>query len=355
MEHQDLIFTNEVAAAIDSLVEKANPQKLFVLVDANTSCFVLPKLRNSSKAIAEATTITIKAGDINKNLESLSYIWKQLCDNGATRKSMLINLGGGVVTDIGAFAGATFKRGISFINVPTTLLSAVDAAVGGKTGINFNGYKNEIGAFKEASAVVISTAFFETLPIEELLSGYAEMLKHGLIAGKDTYNRLLEFDITASDPERLLSLLEESVNVKKRIVEEDPTEKGIRRALNLGHTAGHAFESMALKRHAPIPHGYAVAWGLVVELVLAHLQLDFPSATLQQLASYILERYGAYEITCDDYAELLEFMHHDKKNENAGDINFTLLEDAGQIKIDCTCSEDEIKNALDIYRDLMHI
>lgn len=355
MEHQELIFTNEVAQAIDTLAEKINPPKVFVLTDTNTSCLVLPRLRQVSRTIAEATAITIKAGDMNKNLESLSHIWEQLCDNGATRKSLLINLGGGVVTDIGGFAGASFKRGIGFLNLPTTLLSAVDAAVGGKTGINFNGLKNEIGAFKEATAVIISTAFFDTLPSEELLSGYAEMLKHGLIAGKELYSRLLEFDITVSDPALLLELLEESVMVKKRIVEEDPTEKGIRRALNLGHTAGHAFESMSLNRQSPIPHGYAVAWGLIVELILSHLKHGFPSNELHRLASYIHDRYGVLRITCDDYPELLGLMHHDKKNENAGDINFTLLEDVGQIKIDCTCNEDEIKNALDIYRDLMHI
>ncbi len=354
MEQQELIFTNEVAHAIDTFVAKVNPPKVFVLVDSNTSCFVLPLLAQST-TIANATIITIKAGDINKNLESLSHIWKQLCDNGATRKSMLINLGGGVITDIGGFAGATFKRGINFINVPTTLLSAVDAAVGGKTGINFNGYKNEIGAFQKASAVIISTTFFNTLPLEEILSGYAEMLKHGLISEKEVYHKLLAFDISNFNCTELLTLLEESVNVKKQIVEEDPLENGIRRALNLGHTVGHAFESLALKRLSPIPHGYAVAWGLIVELVLSHLKLGFPSAELHQLATYIHEKYGAYEITCEDYAELLSLMHHDKKNINATDINFTLLKDVGNVHIDCTCNEDEIKSALDIYRDLMHI
>lgn len=355
MEHQKLIFTNEVAEAIDSIIAKNKQSKVFVLSDTNTYHLVLPRLIQTSQRIADATTITISAGDMNKNLESLSHIWEQLCNNRATRKSILINIGGGVITDIGGFAGATFKRGIEFINVPTTLLSAVDAAVGGKTGINFNGFKNEIGAFQEASAVIISTLFFDTLPQEELLSGYAEMLKHGLISNKETYNRLLNYDMTNPNTKGLLTLLEESVNVKRRIVEEDPTEKGIRRALNLGHTAGHAFESMSLQRMSPIPHGYAVAWGLIVELILSHLKFGFPSTELQHIATYVHDHYGAYTITCDDYAALLEFMHHDKKNENATEINFTLLEDVGRLHIDQSCSEDEIKNALDIYRDLMHI
>lgn len=355
MKHQDIIFSNNVSESIESIAATIAAPKTFVLVDDNTEKLVLPLLQSTSSTIKEATVITIKSGDTNKNIDSLCHIWTQLCNNGATRKSLLINLGGGVVTDIGAFAGATFKRGIRFLNIPTTLLSAVDAAVGGKTGINFNGYKNEIGAFREADAVIISTAFFKTLPKEELLSGYAEMIKHGLISDKNCYNRLLDYDITQdNDTERLLSLLEESVNVKRRIVEEDPTEKGIRRALNLGHTAGHAFESLALSRRTPIPHGFAVAWGLVAELVLSYMQQKFPSSTLHRLASYILNNYGAFHITCDDYPQLIEFMHHDKKNESQ-EINFTLLDDVGSVHIDCTASEAAICTALDLYRDLMKI
>ena len=348
MKHQDLIFSNDVASHLDALVEKYNPSTLFVLVDSNTRECVLPQLITESKAITQAKVISIEAGDTNKNIESLMHIWTQLVENGATRKSMLINLGGGVVTDIGGFAGATFKRGIRFVNIPTTLLSAVDAAVGGKTGINFHGFKNEIGAFCEAEAVIISTRFLETLSSEELLSGYAEMLKHGLISNVDTYNRLLAKDVANIDTEEI-------VMVKKRIVEEDPTEKGIRRALNIGHTAGHAFESLALQRKSPIPHGYAVAWGLVVELILSHMQLKFPSIELTRLATYIYENYGAFHITCDDYDALIEFMRHDKKNDSANAINFTMLKQVGDIHIDCIAPEDDIKTALDIYRDFMHI
>lgn len=355
MKHQELIFTNDVTSNIDALIEKYNPSKVFVLVDENTNKMVLPQLVAQSMAVANASVITIKAGDINKNIESLMHIWSSLVEGGATRKSMLINLGGGVVTDIGGFVGASFKRGIRFVNIPTTLLSAVDAAVGGKTGINFNGYKNEIGAFCEAEVVIISTRYFSTLSHEELLSGYAEMLKHGLISNAEIYNRLLARDVANIDADSLLQLLQESVMVKKRIVEEDPTEKGIRRALNLGHTAGHAFESLALQRKSPIPHGYAVAWGLVVELVLSHMQLQFPSNELTRLATYIYDNYGAFNVTCDDYPALIEFMRHDKKNDSANEINFTMLKQVGDIHIDCVASEEEIKTALDIYRDFMHI
>ncbi len=354
MKHQELIFTNDVATAIDRLADTIAAPRTFVLVDVNTHTFVLPRLISASRTIADATPIIIKAGDINKNIDSLTSIWRQLGEAGATRHSLLINLGGGMITDIGGFAASTFKRGIRFINIPTTLLAAVDAAVGGKTGINFGGLKNEIGVFNEATAVIISTLFLSTLPQHEILSGYAEMLKHGLIDSEQAYRRLLDHDIDATDADPLLTLLQESVQVKKRIVLEDPTEHGIRRALNLGHTIGHAFESYALRRRSPIPHGYAVAWGLVVELILSHLILQFPSDELHRFAAYILHHYGAFEITCDDYPALIELMHHDKKNTST-DINFTLLTAPGQVRIDCTAPEDQIAAALDIYRDLFHL
>lgn len=355
MERQNLIFTNHVAETIDRLVADITPAKVFVLVDVNTASLVLPRLRAMSTAIAAAHVVTVKAGDMNKNLETLSSIWKQLGDAGGTRSSLLINIGGGVVTDMGAFAAATFKRGIKCVNLPTTLLGAVDASVGGKTGINFNGYKNEVGAFSEADAVIISTTFFNTLPQQELLSGYAEMLKHGLISDKAVYGSLLAYRVSQEDSERLLKLLEESVRVKSGIVALDPTECGLRRALNLGHTVGHAFESLAMERKSPIPHGYAVAWGLVVELVLSHLQLDFPVDELQRFAAYVYDNYGAFDILCKDYDELLRFMRHDKKNVTPGEINFTLLKDVGKVEIDRTADSGQITAALDIYRDLMHL
>ncbi len=353
MKHQDLLFTNDVASALDKLINDAGSPLTFILVDDNTRRHVLPLLLENSTTLAGAKIISVKPGDVNKNLDSLSCIWTQLQEGGANRKSMLVNLGGGMITDMGGFAASTFKRGIRFINVPTTLLSAVDAAVGGKTGINFNGLKNEIGVFNEADAVIISTCFFSTLPVAEVRSGYAEMLKHGLIDNNDNYNRLLGYRVEDADATHLLSLLQESVMVKRRIVEEDPHEHGIRRALNLGHTVGHAFESLAMRRGNPIPHGFAVAWGCVAELVLSHMKTGFPSPELQRSAQYVYESYGTFPITCEDYPELIELMHHDKKNMSS-DINFTQLGNIGEILIDRTASEDEIKTALDIFRDLTH-
>jgi 3-dehydroquinate synthase len=359
MKQQELIFTNQVGKAIDAQVAKMGNPRSFVLVDNNVETQVLPLLQADSAVVKDATVVVIPAGDIHKDLNALSHIWTTLTTHGATRGSLLINVGGGVVTDIGGFAASTFKRGIKFINVPTTLLGAVDAAVGGKTGINFAGFKNEIGVFREAEAVIISSALFGTLPERELLSGYAEMLKHGLLKGESTISDLLDYSPVAGDrdpdPDKLLELLKESVLVKRDVVAQDPTEKGIRRALNLGHTVGHAFESFALKNNAPVPHGYAVAWGCVVELVLSHLREGFPSVMLRDFAEYVYANYRAFNITCDDYPKLIEFMRHDKKNASPDAINFTLLRSPGDIVIDVTATAEEIKNALDIYRDLMHI
>lgn len=355
MNSQELVFTNKVGEAIDAIVGRLNPCNIFVLVDVNTAAFVLPQLQKQSKTIASARVITTKAGDMHKNLESTAAIWKRLGEEGATRHSLLINVGGGVVTDMGAFAAATFKRGIKFINVPTTLLGAVDASVGGKTGINFGNLKNEIGVFREADTVVLSTIFFNTLNPEELRSGYAEMLKHALLSDAESFNDLLSKHVEDFDADNLLQLLETSVLIKKKIVDADPTEKGLRKSLNLGHTAGHAFESLALERKSPIPHGYAVAFGLITELVLSHLKLGFPSTTLHRLAAYIKNVYGAFDFTCDDYPRLIALMRHDKKNLSAAEINFTLLHEVGDVKIDCVIGEEDIKAALDITRDLLGI
>lgn len=242
---ETIIFTNHVAQAVDEAVERMAPTSVFVIADVNTASFVLPRLQSESKAIGGAKVIMTKAGEMFKNIDTLAMIWKQLGDGGATGKSVVINLGGGVVTDMGAFAASTFKRGIPFINIPTTLLGAVDAAVGGKTGINFNSLKNEVGLFRQSELVVISTTFFRTLTSQELLAGYAEMIKHAVLTSKEMTDRLLGYDVTAYDPDSLLALLQESVAVKCSFVNRDMEDKGVRRALNFGHTVAHAFEALA--------------------------------------------------------------------------------------------------------------
>ncbi len=347
---QTLLFTNTISDALRGIIAEMAPAGVHIVTDSNVARDVLPRLG------LDWPVITVPAGDAAKNLDSLSAIWRGLIDGGATRRSAVVCIGGGVVTDMGGFAAATFKRGIRFVNVPTTLLSAVDAAVGGKTGINFGGLKNEVGAFAPATAVVISTSTFDTLPAAEITSGYAEMLKHGLLSGPAEFAELLGFDPVADSPDRLLGLLEKSVRVKERIVTLDPTEQGIRRALNLGHTAGHAFESLALGRGETLAHGHAVAAGMAVEMVLSHMLKGFPSSVLHQYTAYLRDHgYPVPRFDCDDYPRLLALMAHDKKNDTPGAINFTLLSAPGEPHIDCIVPADTITAALDIYRDLFGI
>ena len=352
---QKLIFTNLVGEALDKLVESLGNPSVYVLTDVNTAQCALPTLALQSKVVESAKTIIVKSGDMNKTLDAAQSVWKQLQDLDATRTSVLINVGGGMVTDLGGFIAATFKRGIRAINIPTTLLSAVDASIGGKTGINFNGYKNDIGTFTEPEASIISTVFFTSLPQQELLSGYAEMLKHALLENRSELNKLMDYSVKFPifDPDKLLELIESNIKVKTSVVEEDLMENGARRALNLGHTAGHAFEELAFKRLSPIPHGYAVAHGCVVALILSHMRLGFPSDILYTFSNYVRKTYGAFEFTCDDYPQLLKFMSHDKKVENAGEIRFTLLANVGDPHINSVVSPDDICSALDIYRDMM--
>ena len=348
MERQKVVISTNLQEALTDAISACPHDKLFVLVDKTTEQVCLPVVAGFD-CMKQAQRIVIGATDSNKTLDSLSHVWQELQQRGATRHSLMVNLGGGMVTDLGGFAASTFKRGIAYINVPTTLLSMVDASVGGKTGINFGGLKNEIGVFNNANCVILDTTFLKTMDEENILSGYAEMLKHGLISNEQMLGELLAFDIEQPNFAQLKRMVADSVAVKQRIVTEDPTEHGIRKALNLGHTAGHAFESLALERK-PILHGYAVAYGLVVELYLCCVKTNFPQDKMRQTVNFIKEHYGKMTITCDDYPRLIELMHHDKKNVGS-DINFTLLGHIGDIRINQTATEEEIKEALDFYRE----
>lgn len=352
-----MIFTNIVGEAIDDLVESLDTPQVIVITDVNTAQFVLPVLTADSKAVQNAHIIKVRSGEPYKSIEELTGIWKQMQDFNATRQTVVINVGGGVVSDMGGFAASTFKRGLRFINIPTTLLGAVDASVGGKTGINFNGYKNQIGVFSEPEAAIISTVYFNTLPAQELLSGYAEMLKHSLLESKEMFDKLMKYSVQYPmfDSEALLPLLQQSVELKAKVVDQDLTETGSRKVLNLGHTIAHAFETLGYNRKSPIPHGYAVAWGLVVEMILSNMIFGFSSEELHSFAAYVLKNYNAYDITCDDYPALLDAMRQDKKNSKPDEITFTLLKDFGQPEINVVVKPEQITAALDIYRDLMHL
>ncbi|MBQ7687005.1 MAG: 3-dehydroquinate synthase [Bacteroidaceae bacterium] len=347
-----IVISTDIRKAVTEAVEAIEHDKLFLLTDETTERLCHPLIADIP-CMKDAQSIVIGATDTHKNLDTLAAVWTALGNGGGSRHSLMVNLGGGMVTDLGGFAASTFKRGIPYINIPTTLLSLVDASVGGKTGINFNGLKNEIGVFRTPETVIIDTEFLRTLDHENVCSGYAEMLKHGLISSRSTLHAslstLLAFNLDDVDYRLLGDMVGESVAVKEQIVTEDPLEHGIRKALNLGHTVGHAFESWALTRK-PVLHGYAVAWGLICELYLSVIKTGFPTDTMRQVVRFIKENYGTLPITCDDYPELYELMTHDKKNSD-GIINFTLLGGIGDIRINQTATQEEIYETLDFFRE----
>lgn len=346
---QQIIFSKQLVEETDALCSAIAPDRIFLLTDTTTESLCAPLLEKS-EALKNALHIVIGATDTHKTLSTLSDVWTALSTAKASRRSLLVNLGGGMVTDLGGFAAATFKRGIDFVNIPTTLLAMVDAAVGGKTGINFNGLKNEIGAFCEARAVVIDTEFLRTLDDGNLRSGYAEMLKHSLLENPAMWADHMKFDLFHPDYAHLQELVSQSIATKQRIVEEDPHEHGIRKALNLGHTVGHAFEAFALEQERPVLHGYAVAWGLLCELYLSAVHSAFPTDVMHQTVRFVRDNYGPFVFTCDDYAHLYELMLHDKKN-SGGQINFTLLAGIGDIRINQHLTKEQIFESFDFFRE----
>ena len=323
-----IIFTKDIAEALTAYLASKNYDKTYLVTDTNTRQHCLPLLEGTP-ALRDAGQITIEAGDVHKDIAQVAQIWQHLSDGGASRHSLLINLGGGMVTDLGGFAGATFKRGLHVLNIPTTLMASVDAAVGGKTGINFNGLKNEIGSFHQPDCVMIDCTFLRTLD-----------------------RALLTIDISARhfpiDPAEV----ERSVAVKARIVEEDPTERGIRKALNFGHTVGHAFESLSFARSRPILHGHAVAAGLVCELYLSHKHCGLPTDDLRRVTHFIRSGYPPFSFSCRDYDTIYERMTHDKKNAG-GRIRFALLRGIGDVVIDQEVPRELVIESFDFYRENM--
>ena len=345
---QQIILSTSICDELTALCD-TKADKLFVLTDTTTHEKCLPLL-SGCEALKKAVHIVIGATDTHKTLDTLAYVWQQLGHGGGSRHSLMVCLGGGMVTDLGGFAASTFKRGIRFINIPTTLLAMVDAAVGGKTGINFDGLKNEIGVFNESQAVVINTQFLQTLDAENIRSGYAEMLKHALLSGGDLLARHLDFDLADPDLPRLQKMVAESIKVKEAIVKADPHEHGLRKALNLGHTFGHALESLALEQDRAVLHGYAVAWGLVCELYLSCTLRQFPESVMRQCVRFIRDYYGTFDFDCKVYDHLYDLMRHDKKNQ-AGVINFTLLNGVGDIALDCHATQNDVYEAFDFLRE----
>lgn len=337
-----IVFTHDINTVLTDTLRPYAPDSIFFLVDTNTRGFCLSII--DRKMIAEQNIIEIESGEEHKTLESVARIWSVLSSRGARRNAVLVNVGGGLVTDVGGFAASCFKRGIKCVNIPTTLLAQVDASVGGKTGINFNGLKNEIGTFSIPGSVIIDSCFLKTLSDRQILSGFAEMLKHALLKGGEHFKEIMEITPGQMRQDDFVDLIRESVNVKAEIVENDPKESGVRKALNLGHTVGHAIESCAIARGAELYHGDAVAYGIIAELFLSVNKMGFDPALYSRIRRFITGMYPPYRLSADA-DELYTLMLHDKKNEREG-VNFTLLRQPGSFTIDNYCCKEEIVEAL---------
>jgi 3-dehydroquinate synthase len=328
-------------------VKNGNYASIIVLVDENTNLHCLPIF--SSNVDFEYQTIEIKAGEIFKNIETSQQIWEMMMQKQMSRNSLLINLGGGVIGDMGGFCASTFKRGIDFIQMPTTLLSQVDASVGGKLGIDFMEVKNSIGVFRNPNAVFANPVFFNTLSAREIRSGFAEIIKHSLIASHEQWEIISQISdlnhINWSD------LLLPSLQIKRDIVAQDPFEKGLRKALNFGHTIGHAIESYFLNTENPLLHGEAIAIGMICECYLSHLKMGLKTSELQQISQFIIKHYGKRTIKDNSFDDLLAIMQQDKKNIGKA-INFTLLKAVGNAVVNQTATNNEITKCLDFYNTL---
>jgi 3-dehydroquinate synthase len=322
-------------------------ETIIILVDENTLKFCLPVLKSKVSAFGMAKIIEVKSGEENKNINICIQLWQHLLDVNADRKSVLVNLGGGVITDMGGFVAATFKRGMRYVNIPTTLLAQVDAAVGGKVGVNLYDLKNQIGLFSHPEAVFIIPSLFGTLPYQQKLSGFAEMIKHALIMDQQYWEMIL--NLSFKDIDNWNDLILRSVEIKNNVVRNDPYERSLRRRLNFGHTFGHAMETMSLmKRDNRLTHGHAVALGIICEAYLSNKIRGLAVKAMDEIVAYILEIFDYYPISIADRLALLEIIRYDKKNYN-NRINLTLLPSIGNAMIDQWCSDELIQESLDFY------
>lgn len=339
-----LIHVGDFNQPLRTLLNERNYTKIAVLVDENTREHCLPIIAEIL-ADFEHFVIEIPSGELNKNIQTCTQIWTQLMENNADRSSLLLNLGGGVIGDMGGFCASTFKRGMDFLQIPTTLLSQVDASIGGKLGIDFNHIKNSVGVFNNPQTVLIDAQFLETLSAREVRSGFGEIIKHSLISDKEQWSKLLEINDLSKI--NWSEYLVPSLKIKQRIVEEDPFEKGIRKALNFGHTIGHALESMALETENPLLHGEAIAAGMICEAYLSYKKAELTKAEFEEIKFFITRIYEPRKIEEADFSALIDLMSKDKKNEGKA-INFTLLTGIGTCKINETATGEEIMESMRI-------
>lgn len=345
-----IYFNDDCYTWLQEVLQRGNYSSLYIIADTNTSQYCLPNFLAQVVTELPIEIIEIEAGEINKSIETCIEVWHALTDLGADRKSIMINLGGGVITDLGGFVASTFKRGMDFINVPTSLLAMVDASVGGKTGVDLGVLKNQIGIINNPVAVLIDTSFLETLPSNEMRSGLAEMLKHGLIADKGYWKQFSDLSSLTTDD--LGELIYDSVVIKNTIVEQDPTEKGIRKALNFGHTIGHAIESYFLDNpeNTPLLHGEAIAIGMITEAYISLYKELITTEEYGEIKEVIGSIFEKVSFNEKDVTEIIKLLIHDKKNVS-GEVQFVLLDSIGKTLISQSVENPLIIKAFEDYQN----
>lgn len=347
-ETYNVHFNDNGYDEINTYIDKNDFSKLLILVDTNTHEYCLPKFMSRLETTIAIEIIEIESGEHHKTVDTCVGVWNAISELGADRKSLMLNLGGGVVTDLGGFVACTFKRGIKYINIPTSLLAMVDASVGGKTGVDLGTIKNQIGVISSGDMVIIDTSYLDTLPQNQLKSGLAEMLKHGLIFDRVYFDKLINLSkLTLND---LDTLIYESIVIKKNIVKKDPFERAERKHLNFGHTLGHAIESYFLSnsQKKELLHGEAVAIGMILECYISSELLEFPKEDLIYITNVINKLFPPVEIKPSDYDAIIELLKYDKKNEH-GNINFVLLKQIGNPKINCLVDNSFIVKSFEFY------
>jgi len=346
-----VFYADNAFEELNTYLQRSNPSSLFIIVDSNTQELCLPILLQKLQTDVRLEVIEIEPGEEFKNIETCTGIWKVLSELDADRKSLIINLGGGVVTDLGGFVAATFKRGIAYINVPTTLLAMVDASVGGKTGVDLDNLKNQVGVITQPEMVLIDTYFLSTLSPAEMRSGLAEILKHGLISNRVYWKKASRLkDLTTNDLEEIIK---ESVDIKTEVVTRDPLEENLRKTLNFGHTFGHAIESYFLTHPVKnkLLHGEAVAAGMIIAAFLSNRLLSFPQKDLNEITGILIDLFPFIDLEDEDINPIIELLKYDKKNSH-GNINFVLLRSIGDCEIDCRVSENLLIEGLRYYKSL---
>lgn len=343
---ESILFADAIGDELKHLLKEKSFSRLGVICDTNTHLHCYP-LIEPFLPIGH-TVYTFAAGETNKTIDTCMQIWQWMTDEGFDRKALILNLGGGVAGDMGGFCAATYKRGIRFINIPTTLLAQVDASVGGKLGIDFHGYKNHIGVFTSPEMVLIAPSFLKTLPVKELRSGYAEVLKHGLIRDSAYYKRLNPTDWQQQEWKTIIA---HSVSIKKEVVEEDPLETGLRKILNFGHTIGHAFETLFLGTQQHLLHGEAIAIGMICEAYLSLKKSGFQEADLTSIVQTMLTIFGKFDFDEQDIERIVALCSQDKKNVGST-LNFSLLTQIGNCTYNVPVMAEEIREAILYYRQL---